>query len=144
MRAKAKLDPVEEEHMVRCPRCQYGEVVRRHRHGIGDQFRAWIGRWPYYCRDCKTFFYAGQRSRGSDGDGSDARRKEIHQSYAFEGSRFAYQVDSVRPTAKIVVQAESHAQMNEILLALSRAVAGYDRSRYEGLQLAGGKTARES
>jgi hypothetical protein len=37
----------------------------------------------------------------------------------------AYRNDPVRPVAKIVLQADSHAQMNEILLALNRAVSFY-------------------
>ena len=39
----------------------------------------------------------------------------------------AYRTDPVRPTAKIVLQAETHSQMNEILLALNRAVERYQQ-----------------
>jgi hypothetical protein len=39
----------------------------------------------------------------------------------------AYRSDPVRPTAKIVLQADSHVQMNEILLALNRVVSLYQQ-----------------
>jgi hypothetical protein len=40
----------------------------------------------------------------------------------------AYRADAVRPIAKIVLQADNHAQMNEILLALNRSVACYQHA----------------
>ncbi|MBV8072988.1 MAG: hypothetical protein JO270_24015 [Acidobacteriaceae bacterium] len=39
----------------------------------------------------------------------------------------AYRSQATQPIAKIVVRAETHAQLNQILLALQRAVASYDR-----------------
>jgi hypothetical protein len=39
----------------------------------------------------------------------------------------AYRADTARPIAKIVLQADNHAQMHDTLLAIGRAVAHYDR-----------------
>jgi hypothetical protein len=41
----------------------------------------------------------------------------------------AYRSDPVRPRAKIVLEADSHDQMNEILLALNRAVSSYQPAK---------------
>jgi hypothetical protein len=39
----------------------------------------------------------------------------------------AYRSDPIRPTAKIVLEADNQAQMDEILLALNRAVSFYQQ-----------------
>ena len=39
----------------------------------------------------------------------------------------AYRADTARPIAQIVLQADNHAQMHEMLLAIGRAVARYER-----------------
>lgn len=39
----------------------------------------------------------------------------------------AYRSDPIRPTARIVLQTDDHAQMNQILLALNRVVSSYQQ-----------------
>ena len=43
------------------------------------------------------------------------------------GPQMAYRSDPIRPTAKIVLEADNQAQMDEILLALKRAVSFYQQ-----------------
>ena len=43
----------------------------------------------------------------------------------------AYRNDRIRPTAKIVIQADDHVQLDQILLALNRAVSYYQQSAKE-------------
>ena len=46
----------------------------------------------------------------------------------------AFRAQAIRPTAKIVVNAETHEQLNAILLALQRAVTAYDqRTAHAGM-----------
>lgn len=53
------------------------------------------------------------------------------------GPHIAYCADAVRPIAKILLEAENHAQMNEILLVLNRSVASY---QHTAKQYAAGQT----
>ena len=39
----------------------------------------------------------------------------------------AFRTDSVKPHAKVVISADSHEQLNHILLVLDRAVTSYQR-----------------
>jgi hypothetical protein len=43
----------------------------------------------------------------------------------------AFRTDAQKPQAKIVVQAESHEQLNHILLALHQAVSAYQHASQE-------------
>ncbi len=43
----------------------------------------------------------------------------------------AYRSDQVRPTAKIVIKAEDHVQLDQILMALNRAVSYYQQPARE-------------
>ena len=43
------------------------------------------------------------------------------------GPQMVFRSDPIRPTAKIVLQADDYAQMDAILLALNRAVSLYQR-----------------
>jgi len=47
------------------------------------------------------------------------------------GSQAHYRTDLMRPVAKIVVHADSHEQLDSILLALSRAVSAEQREARE-------------
>ena len=44
----------------------------------------------------------------------------------------AYRNDRIRPTAKVVIQADDHVQLDQILLALNRAVSYYQQPAREG------------
>jgi Mg2+ and Co2+ transporter CorA len=48
----------------------------------------------------------------------------------------AFRTDAQRPQAKIVVQAESHEQLNDILLALNQAVSSYEHTSRKQKQTA--------
>lgn len=43
----------------------------------------------------------------------------------------AYRNDQIRPTAKVVIEADDHIQLNQILLALNRAVSYYQQPAKE-------------
>ena len=47
---------------------------------------------------------------------------------AHERPAMAFRTDAQRPQAKIVVQAESHEQLNHILIALNQAVNSYQHA----------------
>lgn len=47
------------------------------------------------------------------------------------GPQMAYRSDPIRPTAKIVLEADDYAQMDAILLALNRAVSLYQQPARE-------------
>ena len=53
-----------------------------------------------------------------------------------DGPAMAFRTDAQRPQAKIVVQAESHEQLNDILLALNQAVSSYEHTSRKQKQTA--------
>jgi ribosomal protein L44E len=112
----------EQDVCIDCPNCHSDAIARIRRRGIVDHIRAYCGRWPYYCRFCGKYFYASQRYPSQrPRHSSEAARRAARESGA-TGPQMAYRGDPQRPIAKIVIQADSHAQMDEILLALNRAV----------------------
>ena len=87
--------------------------------------------WPYLCLDCDKRFYGKHRFPRRDAAEKKGREKPKEKPMAKpkvenaegEGPRMAYKKDEVRPLAKIVVEAENEAQMEAILLSLSKAVS---------------------
>ena len=109
-----------------CPRCHSTDITRIPRCGF-DHVLAFFGHWPYHCRRCSKCFHSGERHAPPE----PSRKTEPRRRAAYEagsaGPGIAYRTDPVRPTAKIVLQAETQAQMDEILLALNRAVQQYSQ-----------------
>lgn len=56
----------------------------------------------------------------------------------------AFRTDAEKPHAKIVVQADSHEQLNHILLALNRAVNSYQNSSQRTYSSANTESAASS
>lgn len=110
---------------IDCPRCHSSDTARRRRRGIFDQVRACFDRWPYCCRNCGTCFHAKQRYPPHYSGQAKQAKERAAQDRRATGPQMAYRSDPVHPVAKIVLQADNHAQMNEILLALNRAVSFY-------------------
>jgi hypothetical protein len=89
----------------------------------------WFGCWPYRCEHCGLRFWANKRytphPQGQSQTGN-TRNKPINN--AKEGPAMAFRTHREKPQAKIVVQAESHEQLNHILLALNQAVNSYQQT----------------
>ena len=106
---------------ILCPGCYSANTARRHRYGLLDNILPWFNRWPYRCLECGRGFHASQRYPSQ----APYRRGEAEGHLASTrstGPQMAYAAMSDRPVAKIVLQADTHCQMNRILQALSWAV----------------------
>jgi hypothetical protein len=100
-----------------CPSCHSPDVHRSRRQGVLDALRSWSGYWPYRCFDCgRRAFYRGRRL-------STAAFKAAKPA---KGSKAGVLISADKPTAQIVIQAETQAQLDHVLLALSRAVSSYN------------------
>ena len=109
-----------------CPRCHSANLSRLRRRSMFDHIRAQFGRWPFCCRNCGKRFRASQRYPSPPQQYSPANEPEARDKRP-AGPQMAYRSDPIRPTAKIVLQADDHAQMNQILLALNRVVSSYQQ-----------------
>jgi len=112
---------------IDCPRCHSADIARTRRRGIFDHIRAQLGRWPYICRSCRKCFRASLRYPPPRPKPYSRAKEEMRQDTSSAGPQMAYRADTERPVAKIVLRADTHAQMDEILLAMGRAVARYER-----------------
>jgi hypothetical protein len=115
---------------MNCPRCKSENVGRVRRRNVWDNFRAFLGGWPYGCDDCELRFTAASRY------GPDRRTASVTQPSDPETSRrggpeMAYRNDPIRPVAKIVIQADDQVQLENILRALDRAVSYYQKPKRE-------------
>ncbi len=131
-----------------CTRCGSDVFSRSRRRGIGDHIRAALGQWPYRCDGCDLRFWAGGRRASGTRESSKLRvgsetvdRLNIHadpgtnfRAFAEHaaknqpapgGPEMAFRTHEEKPQAKIVLQADSHEQLNHLLLALNRAVMSY-------------------
>ena len=76
---------------------------------------------------CGKRFHASQRNPPPHpGQGRTVSERPARDTRS-TGPQVDTRSDPVRPTAKIVLEADSHDQMNAILLALSRAVSSYEQ-----------------
>jgi hypothetical protein len=69
-----------------------------------DKLLSWVGRWPYECRTCNRRFHHTSRW-GPVAPKAGKRRVTPHG-----------------PVAHVVVKADTHEQLDHILLALHNAV----------------------
>jgi hypothetical protein len=105
--------------VIDCPHCHDTTVIRIRRHGIFDHIRSCLGSWPYRCRVCGEWFYAGLRHI-SRYKSRDTRQTTAGQ--VLPGPQMAYWSDLSGAAAKIMIRTDSESQLNEILSALTHAV----------------------
>src|SRR5437660_4286949 len=111
-----------------CTRCGSCDVHRSRRSGACDQIQSWMGRYPYRCAACGLRFratgrYADKRpARQKAQSAGGARSQAPKASAVSSGPEMAFRAHPAKPQAKIVVQAETHEQLNQILLTLDTAI----------------------
>src|SRR4051794_1136523 len=119
-----------------CTRCGSSDVNRSSRRGACDEIQSWFGRYPYRCSACGLRFrMTGRyrdRDRSSTRSASRPSERAQHQTPkptpASSGPEMAFRAHAEKPQAKIVVQAETHEQLNHILLTLDKAISSYGKS----------------
>src|SRR5947209_7993632 len=116
-----------------CRHCGCSYVHRSRRRGVWENAQSFFGLWPYRCQRCGLRFAA--RGRHSDrrptttpSTGSRIKNESAASSPSPEGPAMAFRTHTDKPQAKIIVRAESHEQLNQILLSLDRAIHSYQKS----------------
>ena len=140
---------------MKCKRCGSDDVARSRRRSLWDHFKAALGRWPYRCDDCGLRFAAPFRYPEDAAHLAEAALKTTAQdvsgadfrAYASDAERqgpdMVFRTQAGKPQAKIVLQADTHEQLNQILLTLNRAVNAYQtRSRTHASQAETASAAR--
>lgn len=112
---------------VTCKRCRSNDLQRSRRKGLADKVKAMAGWWPYRCEDCGQRFHARGRHTPQQSQPEQPEPRSARREAASEGPAMAFRADAVKPQAKVVIAADSHEQLSEILLALDRAVSSYQR-----------------
>jgi len=102
--------------VMQCPSCGKSGVGRIRREGVVDQINRCIGRWPYRCFSCNTRFYHRDRWIAPG-------REPRQQTRATPPPAV--------PTAQIVVKAETHEQLDSLLLALHDAISSHQSKQPE-------------
>lgn len=93
-----------------------------------------MGRYPYRCAACGLRFRATGRyantgpAQQKAHSAGGARSEAPKASTANSGPEMAFRAHPAKPQAKIVVQAETHEQLNHILLTLDKAINSYGQS----------------
>jgi hypothetical protein len=77
-------------------------------------------RWPYQCRACAGRFHANLRF---------PEKKEPLPRLRVPMPPAGLSARPTEPTARIVVRADSHEQLDHILCALDRAISSYGRGQ---------------
>src|SRR4051812_14159369 len=119
-----------------CIRCGSSEIHRSRRSGACDRISSWIGRYPYRCQHCGMRFraagrYVNPNSRNPKSTHSERAKDQYGAPRATSGQcgpDMVFRAHAAKPQAKIVVQAETHEQLNQILLTLDKAINSYGRS----------------
>ena len=111
---------------MNCPHCKSENIGRVRRRTLWDNLKSSMGRWPYTCDDCALRFSAASRF-GPDRRNAEATDAAGLQTAQQSGPEMAYRNNPVRPVAKVVIQADDQAQLENILLALDRAVSHYQQ-----------------
>lgn len=110
---------------MNCPHCKSEEVCRAPRRTTWDNLKSSMGRWPYTCDACGRHFTAAQRY-GSRPKQKTRTSPDPPRDYTTPtGPEMAYRNDPVRPLAKVVIEADDQVQLDQILLALHRAISYY-------------------
>jgi len=123
-----------------CTRCGSSDVHRSRRSGASDEVQSWFGRYPYRCANCGRRFratgrYLDRQSAQSSSNASGAHPSGGATAYqganaagTSDGPEMVFRAHPAKPQAKIVVQAETHEQLNHILLTLDKAINSYGKS----------------
>jgi hypothetical protein len=83
-----------------------------------DELKSWIDLWPYRCLGCELRFFARLRRLPP----------RALRPRAVEQSDVAFQTHPERPVAQVVVRADSHEQLDAMLLAMNRAISNFNDS----------------
>lgn len=112
---------------MKCPNCNSEDVWRTRRRGFRDHLRLVAGFWPYKCRSCQKRFSAWLRyPSGRTAAPTTPRTTSTSRNAATpDGPTLAFRSEALRPIAKIVIEAENHAQLDKILLALDQAILSF-------------------
>src|SRR5438309_3832038 len=117
-----------------CMRCGSCDVHRSRRSGACDQMQSWIGRYPYRCQACGFRFRATGRyldaqpaAKTTYTTGGQQQYRAPKPASPASGPEMAFRTDMAKPQEKIVVQAETHEQLNQILLTLDKAINSYGK-----------------
>lgn len=89
---------------------------------MADRLFACAGYWPYRCRECGARFRLPLRDYRPP-----VTRRESPKTDA-AGPDMACRKHPERPLAKVVIEADSHEQLDQILLALGQVVSQSNRS----------------
>lgn len=80
-----------------------------------------------YCPDRESQPKGPSRER----TGRKEAKQEQWRGAGQAGPEMAFRSDPVRPTAKVVIQADDHVQLDKILMALHLAVSSYQQPTSE-------------
>src|SRR3954468_10006148 len=118
-----------------CTRCGSCDIHRSRRSGACDQIQSWVGRYPYRCGACGLRFCATgpyldthPAANSTYTAGAQQQHRAPNPAAAASGPEMAFRTDMTKPQAKIVVQAETHEQLNHILLTLDAAINAYGKT----------------
>jgi len=108
-----------------CKQCHSKEIDRSRRKGLRDRLGMLIGLWPYRCHSCAFRFYSVERKFGRQKvEAPQAKTTKQNRS----GPEMAFRTHGEKPTAAIVVEAESHEQLQQLLTALNGALRSYQQA----------------
>ncbi len=90
-----------------------------------------MGFWPYSCEACGRSFSAARRQPPALPTRSNQNPRDTARPAQSTGPALAFRNDPVKPMAKVVIQADDQVQLDQILLALHRAVSYYQQPARE-------------
>jgi hypothetical protein len=104
---------------MHCPGCSGTNIHRSRRNGLFDELRALLGLWPYRCYRCQKRFSLPLRAL------------PLRQTSAFkDAADVAFRTHDLKPVAQVVVRADSHEQLDQILITLGNALASYNKTAH--------------
>jgi hypothetical protein len=110
---------------MNCPHCKSLNLFRLHRVCLLDDVLALVGFWPFACADCRKQFVA--RRRHTVMRAGSQRRRSLRRA-SEGGPAMVYRNHSTKPVAKVLIETDDHGQLDQILLALSKAVSSFEPS----------------
>ncbi len=97
---------------------------RSRRRGAGDRMQAWLGRYPFRCRACAQRFHVLGRENSELVLVEPHKQGDITLLQAPDGStEIAFRKTPADPIAQIVVRADSHEHLDQILAALKKELS---------------------
>ena len=98
--------------MSTCPKCR-GALHRSHRRGLTDYVRSWWGVVPYRCCECEERVYLSRVSL-------ESKPKDL------PAHDLIIKLDSEKPTARVVIQAETHDDLQQVIHSLNDALMHHE------------------